>query len=72
MGIDAPISISSKKGDIKDAFQKIILAAEHPHMSIPETVDGKSHKQDHQLADFPLPFKLGIYYRLVYFIRTCS
>ncbi|KAM7272754.1 hypothetical protein ACFE04_027417 [Oxalis oulophora] len=51
MGIDAPIPISSKLGDFSNVFRRIISAAEHPHLSIPETEVGKSRKQYHRLVN---------------------
>lgn len=63
MRIDAPIRISSKKGDYKNAFKKIFLAAEqHSHLSIAVTDDGKSCKQYHQFGNCPLPFESGTCY----------
>jgi Ras family protein T1 len=51
MGIDAPIPISTKLGDFSNVFRRIISAAEHPHLSIPETEVGKSRKQYHRLVN---------------------
>jgi len=36
IGIDAPIPISSKLGDVSNLFRKILTAAENPHLNIPE------------------------------------
>ncbi|CAD5322142.1 unnamed protein product [Arabidopsis thaliana] len=36
IGIDAPIPISSKLGDVSNLFRKILTAAETPHLNIPE------------------------------------
>lgn len=47
LGIDAPIHISMKLGDSSNAYNKIISAAEHPHLSIPETEYGRKRKQYH-------------------------
>ena len=44
MGIGPPIPISVKLGDINTIFQRIIAAAEHPHLSIPETRAWRSRK----------------------------
>ncbi|KAF5182960.1 Mitochondrial rho gtpase [Thalictrum thalictroides] len=45
LGIEAPIRISTKVGDVSDVFQRIVYAAEHPHLSIPETEAENSRKQ---------------------------
>ncbi|KAF3784022.1 Mitochondrial Rho GTPase 1 [Nymphaea thermarum] len=45
MGIEAPITISVKLRDINNLFQKIINAAQQPHLSIPETEAGRNRKQ---------------------------
>ncbi|KAK6159949.1 hypothetical protein DH2020_003330 [Rehmannia glutinosa] len=42
MGIEAPIPLSTKLGDFSNIFHRIVRAAEHPHLSIPETSAGKS------------------------------
>ncbi|OMP05018.1 mitochondrial Rho GTPase 1-like protein [Corchorus capsularis] len=51
MGIEAPIPISSKLGDFNNIFRRIVNAAEHPHLSIPETEAGRSRKQYHRLIN---------------------
>ncbi|CAN1784020.1 Mitochondrial Rho GTPase 1 [Linum perenne] len=56
MGIQAPIPISSRMSDTFDIFSKIINAAEHPHLSIPETEAGKSRKQYHRIMNRSLMF----------------
>ncbi|CAA2993949.1 mitochondrial Rho GTPase 1 [Olea europaea subsp. europaea] len=56
MGIEAPIPISTKLGDFSNIFQRIISAAEHPHLSIPETAAGKSRKQYHRFVNRSLMF----------------
>lgn len=45
MGVEAPIPISVKLGDFNSLFRRIVTAAEHPHLSIPETEAGKTRKQ---------------------------
>ncbi|CAJ2628683.1 unnamed protein product [Trifolium pratense] len=45
MGVEAPIPISVKLGDFNTVFCRIVTAAEHPHLSIPETEAGKTRKQ---------------------------
>ncbi|WCJ43161.1 Mitochondrial Rho GTPase 1 [Euphorbia peplus] len=56
MGIEAPIPISSKMGDINNIFRRIVHAAEHPHLSIPETEAGRSRKQYHRIVNRSLMF----------------
>ncbi|KDP23523.1 hypothetical protein JCGZ_23356 [Jatropha curcas] len=56
MGIEAPIPISSKMGDTNSIFRRIVNAAEHPHLSIPETEAGRSRKQYHRLINRSLMF----------------
>ncbi|XP_015570592.1 mitochondrial Rho GTPase 1 [Ricinus communis] len=56
MGIEAPIPISSKMGDTNNVFRRIVNAAEHPHLSIPETEAGRSRKQYHRLINRSLMF----------------
>ncbi|KAF9618858.1 hypothetical protein IFM89_002726 [Coptis chinensis] len=56
MGIESPIPISTKLGDLNDVYRKIISAAERPHLSIPETEVGRSRKQYRQLVNRSLMF----------------
>nr|XP_043626591.1 mitochondrial Rho GTPase 1-like [Erigeron canadensis] len=49
MGVEAPIHISTKLGDLNDVFRRIVRVAEHPHLSIPKTEAGKTQKQYHRL-----------------------
>ena len=51
MGIEAPIPISSRLGDFNNIFRRIVSAAEHPHLSIPETEAGKSRMQYHRFIN---------------------
>ncbi|CAH8381999.1 unnamed protein product [Eruca vesicaria subsp. sativa] len=51
MGIEPPVSISSKLGDFNNLFRKIVTAAQHPHLSIPETEAGKSRKHYNRLIN---------------------
>ena len=60
MGTEAPIPISTKLGDFNNVFRKIVSAAEHPHLSIPETEAGKSRKQYLRLINRSLMFASGI------------
>nr|GMD48174.1 mitochondrial Rho GTPase 1-like [Ipomoea batatas] len=61
MGIEAPIPISTKLGDLSNLFQRIVNAAERPHLSIPETEAGKSRKQYHRLINRSLMFVSGMH-----------
>ncbi|XP_054802314.1 mitochondrial Rho GTPase 1-like [Prosopis cineraria] len=56
MGVEAPIPISVKLGDFNNVFRRIVIAAEHPHLSIPETDAGRSRKQYHRLMNRSLVF----------------
>ncbi|XP_059652447.1 mitochondrial Rho GTPase 1-like [Cornus florida] len=56
MGIEAPIPISTKLGDFNNVFRRIVTAAEHPHLSIPETEAGRSRKHYHRLINRSLMF----------------
>ncbi|XP_058216403.1 mitochondrial Rho GTPase 1-like [Rhododendron vialii] len=56
MGIEAPIPVSNRLRDFNDVFLRIVSAAEHPHLSIPETEAGKSRKQYHRLVNRSLMF----------------
>ncbi|KAF8392435.1 hypothetical protein HHK36_022777 [Tetracentron sinense] len=56
MGIDAPIPVSTSLGDCNNVFHRILSAAEHPHLSIPETEAGRNRKQYHQLVNRSLMF----------------
>ncbi|RZC51225.1 hypothetical protein C5167_019647 [Papaver somniferum] len=55
MGIEAPIPVSMKLGDLSNVFRRIISAAEHPHLSIPET-EARPRKQYRQFVNRSLPF----------------
>ncbi|KAL7610704.1 hypothetical protein Lser_V15G10816 [Lactuca serriola] len=54
MGIEAPIPISTKLGDFNNIFGRIMRAAEHPHLSIPETEAGKTRKHYNRLLNLSL------------------
>uniref|UniRef100_A0A5B7BEV4 Putative Mitochondrial Rho GTPase 1 n=1 Tax=Davidia involucrata TaxID=16924 RepID=A0A5B7BEV4_DAVIN len=56
MGIEDPITISSKLGNFNNVFRRIVSAAEHPHLSIPETEAGRTRKQYHRLINRSLMF----------------
>ncbi|KAL5059562.1 hypothetical protein RYX36_031166 [Vicia faba] len=56
LGIEAPIHVSMKLGDSSNVYNKIVSAAEHPHLSIPETEVGKKRKQYHRIVQNSLIF----------------
>ncbi|KAI5658888.1 hypothetical protein M9H77_27681 [Catharanthus roseus] len=56
LGIEAPITISTKLGDFNNVFRRIVNAADHPHLSIPETEAGRSRKQYNRLINRSLMF----------------
>ncbi|KAH7543078.1 mitochondrial Rho GTPase 1 [Ziziphus jujuba] len=56
MGVEAPIPISTKLVDFNNVFRKIVSAAEHPHLSIPETEAGRTRKQYNRLINRSLMF----------------
>ncbi|KAJ6794867.1 putative mitochondrial Rho GTPase 1 [Iris pallida] len=56
MGIETPIPVSIKLGDLNNVFRKIITAAQQPHRSIPETEAGKNRKQYRQIVNRSLMF----------------
>lgn len=51
MGIETPIPVSMKVRDFNGLFQRIVTAAEQPHLSIPETEARKYRKQYQQLLN---------------------
>ncbi|KAM7478030.1 hypothetical protein LguiA_026243 [Lonicera macranthoides] len=56
IGIEAPIPISAKLGEFNNLFKRIVSAAEHPHLSVPETEGGKSRKHYHRIINRSLTF----------------
>ncbi|CAI9107842.1 OLC1v1007313C3 [Oldenlandia corymbosa var. corymbosa] len=56
LGIDAPVHVSVKERDLNNVFQRIVNAAEHPHLNIPETEFGRSKKQHRELVNRSLVF----------------
>ncbi len=44
MGVEAPVPVSMKLGDLGNLFRRIVNAAQRPHMSIPETKLGRQNK----------------------------
>ncbi|XP_047335459.1 mitochondrial Rho GTPase 2-like [Impatiens glandulifera] len=51
MGIDAPIHISVKEGDLNNVFCRIVNAADRPNLNIPETEMGRKQKHFHQFVN---------------------
>jgi len=60
MGIETPIPVSMKLRDFNNLFRRIITAAQHPHLSIPETEAGRNRKQYRRLVNRSLMFVSGI------------
>ncbi|KAL3028860.1 hypothetical protein AAZX31_03G135400 [Glycine max] len=60
LGIEAPIHVSMKLGDSSNVYHKIVNAAEHPHLSIPETEIGRKRKQCHRLLQHSLVFASAV------------
>ncbi|KAL5720546.1 hypothetical protein ACHQM5_013211 [Ranunculus cassubicifolius] len=56
MGLEAPITVSTKLGDLNEVFTRIINAAERPHLGIPETEENRSTKQYQNLVSNSLIF----------------
>ncbi|KAK8635926.1 hypothetical protein V6N13_004638 [Hibiscus sabdariffa] len=56
LGIEAPIPVGVKLKDSKSVFSRIVSAAEHPHLSIPETEKGKKRKRYRRLVNSSLMF----------------
>ncbi|XP_024017356.1 mitochondrial Rho GTPase 2 isoform X2 [Morus notabilis] len=50
LGIDAPISVSVKSGNLNNIFNRIVDVAVRPHLNIPETEMGRSRKHYQQLV----------------------
>ncbi|XP_073009017.1 mitochondrial Rho GTPase 1-like [Typha latifolia] len=56
MGIETPIPVSMRLRDFNDVFRRIVSAAQHPHLSIPETEAGRYRKQYRRLVNRSLMF----------------
>lgn len=56
LGIEAPIPISTKLEDFSNIYRRIVSAAEHPHLSIPETEAGRNRKQYQRIISRSLMF----------------
>lgn len=61
MGLETPTPVSMKLGDNNNLFLRIVEAAQHPHLSIPETELGKITKQHRQLIQQSVGFVLGMF-----------
>ncbi|KAJ9547706.1 hypothetical protein OSB04_020249 [Centaurea solstitialis] len=60
MKIDAPIRISVKEKRMNDVFHRIVNAAEHCHLGIPETEYGRNKKHFQRLVNHSLILASGI------------
>ncbi|PKA50458.1 Rac-like GTP-binding protein ARAC3 [Apostasia shenzhenica] len=56
MGIGTPIPVSLKLREFNNVFRQIVVAAQHPHLSIPETEAGRNRKQYRRLVSRSLMF----------------
>ncbi|KAK6141404.1 hypothetical protein DH2020_024852 [Rehmannia glutinosa] len=56
MGMDAPIPVSVKERDLNNVFYRIVNAAGHPHLSVPETDIGRSQKRYRQIVTHTLMY----------------
>lgn len=59
MGVEPPISVSMKLGDISNLFRRIVDAAQRPHLSIPETEQGRKRKHYKRLITRSLTVAAG-------------
>jgi len=65
MGIEGPIPISTRSGELNSIFVRSLKAAQHPHLSIPETEAGKTRK----LLNRSLMFVSGTSFCNLIFLR---
>lgn len=49
MGMEAPIPVSAKAREMNDVFWRIVNAAQHPHLNVPQTHHGRIQKRCHRL-----------------------
>ncbi|KAF5188186.1 Mitochondrial rho gtpase [Thalictrum thalictroides] len=56
MGLEAPITVGMKLGELSDVFYRIIRAAERPHLGIPESEENRNTKQYRHLVNHSLIF----------------
>lgn len=59
MGVEPPIALSMKLGDVGSLFRRIIVSAQRPHLSIPETEQGRAHKHYKRLIQRYLTVAAG-------------
>lgn len=64
MGLEVPISVSMKLGDINNLFRRIVEVAQRPHLSIPETELRKNTKQHQKLFQRSLSIAVGMFLSL--------
>lgn len=69
LGIEPPIPVSMKSKDLNNVFSRIIWAAEHPHLNIPETETGRNRKRYRHLVNSSLVFVSGVLVLLLYFLH---
>ena len=60
MGIDTPVHVSVKEGDLNNVFQRTVLAADRPHLNIPETEVGQNRKLYRHFVSRSLMFVSGM------------
>ena len=60
LGMEAPISVSMKLGDICNIYRRIVDAAQRPHMSIPITEAGKSYQNYKRIVNRSLVVLSGL------------
>ncbi|KAM1169378.1 hypothetical protein ACFX13_031881 [Malus domestica] len=64
LGIGAPVRVSMKLSTMNDVFYKIVNAAEHPHLSIPETEAMRNRKKYLQLVNRSLMCVSDVLYQI--------
>ena len=60
LGIEAPISVGVRSGNLNNVFSKIVNVAKQPHLNIPETETGKKRKLYKQLVSRSLMCASGM------------
>lgn len=61
MKIDPPVHVSVKERDLNNVFQRIVNAAEHPHLNVPETEVGRNKKLYRDLVNRSLMLVSGLF-----------
>jgi len=59
MGVEAPLSVSAKQGDVGNVLRRIVDVGHSRHLSIPETEQGSAHKHFKRLIRQTLTFAAG-------------